>query len=148
VRLTIEILPRAIRDCIFNTGGPVAANLLYAAFASHTHVAGGWLGAGKVKSLEDASQATTEVLTATVHNVASDAESPSTTNLVASMTSIIGSNNTAAAVQVSRVCEVDLDGLDPDKRYIQLSLTETNTYEGLISGVAILGGGRYLPESN
>ena len=101
-----------------------------------------------LQNTEDASQAATEKLDVGIHNVTSDAEAPSTSNLVSSFTQIVGSNNTASVVESMQVVELDLDALDADKPYIQLNAVETNSYECVCSAVVVLGGSRYRPESN
>ena len=80
---------------------------------------------------EDASQANTEKLDVSVHQVASGSEAPAAGNLLASFTQIVGSNTTAA--EYKQQIALNIDALDlTSKPYLQILMTETNTPEGNI----------------
>jgi hypothetical protein len=100
-----------------------------------------------LSGVEDANQAATELLDITVHNVAADTEAPVAGNKVASFTQIVGQNDATPDAIFEQIA-VDLNDLDPAKPYLQVLMTETNTWEGLISVVGVLGGPKEAPANS
>lgn len=92
---------------------------------------------------EDASQAATELLDVTIHQVLDDDEVPVSGNQIAAFTQIVGSNG--AAVNKREIIAIDL-GVDltaadsVTKINLQMNMVETNTWEGMVSAWFILGG--------
>lgn len=97
--------------------------------------------------VEDATQAATEKLDVTVHNVASDSEAPVVGNQVAAFTQIVGQNS-GTPDPIHQQIAVNLNALDPEKPYLQLLTTETATWEGLIACEAVLGGAKEAPTNS
>lgn len=95
-------------------------------------------------AIEDASQANTEKLDVTIHNVADNDEAPSESNKVGAFTQIVGQNSLTPDPITEQV-GVQLGALDPAKPYLQILGTETSTWEGSIAIVAVLGGAAYGP---
>ncbi len=106
----------------------------------------GYTGVANIQiyGIEDASLAATNKLDVTVHNVLDNDEAPVSGNQVAEFDQIVAQND-ATPDAIDQQIRVDLDALDPTKPYLQLLLTETNTWEGLISAVAVLGGAKAGP---
>lgn len=96
--------------------------------------------------LEDASQASTEKLDVTIHQVASDSDTLDSTNEIATFTLVSGSNG-GAAVDVLQKIEINLDGLtgDDDEKYLQCNFVETNTYEGIVAVHLFVAGKSPVP---
>lgn len=97
-----------------------------------------------VMAVEDDSQASTEKVDVTVHSVSSDSDAPDDDNELVAMTQIVGQNTTAPTA-IMRRDAVDIDGLS--ERYLQLKITETNTWEGFITAFIILDGHRAVPRN-
>jgi len=92
---------------------------------------------------EDATQAATELLDVTIHQVLDNTEVPVVGNQIAAFTQIVGSNG--AAVNKREIIAIDL-GVDltplanQTKPFLQMLMTETSTWEGMVSAWFILGG--------
>lgn len=95
-------------------------------------------------AIEDASLAASKKLDVTIHNVADNDEAPVAGNKVAAFTQIVGQNDLTPDAITEQI-GVQLGALDPAKPYLQILGTETSTWEGLITIVAVLGGAAYGP---
>ena len=98
-----------------------------------------------VQAGEDASLAATNLLVVTIHEVDSDSDTLAAANLVDTMETITAQND-ATPDPIVRRTTIDLNELTSP--YIQLLLTETNTWEGEISASIVLSGKQHTPENS
>jgi len=94
---------------------------------------------------EDVNEAATEKLVVTIHEVDSDSDVLGAANLIDTMETITGQAAATPAAVVRRTT-IDLNALT--KPYIQLLITETNTWEGEVAAVIILSGKQHTPENS
>ena len=94
---------------------------------------------------EDANEAATELLVVTIHEVDSDSDVLAAANLVDTMETITGQADVSPDPVVRRTT-IDLNSLT--KPYIQLLITETNTWEGEVAAFIVLSGKQHTPENS